>query len=32
VAAIVTEQQEFARALVRASDRAAADPPYLFLA
>ena len=32
VVAIVTEQQEFARALVRASDRAAADPPYLFLA
>ena len=32
VVAIVTEQQEFARALVRAGDPAAADPPYLFLA
>ncbi len=32
VAAIVKEQQEFARALVRARDRAAPDPPYLFLA
>ncbi len=32
VAAIVAEQQDFARALVRASDRAAPDPPYLFLA
>ena len=32
VVAIVTEQQEFTRALVRASDPAAADPPYLFLA
>ena len=32
VVAIVTEQQEFARALVRASDPATADPPYLFLA
>src|SRR5260370_30059730 len=32
VAAIVKEQQEFARALVRARDPAAPDPPYLFLA
>ncbi len=32
VAAIVKEQQDFARALVRARDRAAPDPPYLFLA
>ncbi len=32
VVAIVTEQQHFARALVRASDPAASDPPYLFLA
>jgi integrase len=32
VAAIVAEQQEFARALVRISDPAAPDPPYLFLA
>ena len=32
VAAIVTEQQQFARALVRAGDPGAADPPYLFLA
>ena len=32
VVAIVTEQQEFARAVVRAGDPAAADPPYLFLA
>ena len=32
VVAIVAEQQEFARALVRAGDPAAADPPYLFLA
>jgi integrase len=32
VAAIVNEQQEFARALVRARDPAAGDPPYLFLA
>jgi Phage integrase family len=32
VAAIVAEQQQFARALVRAGDPAAADPPYLFLA
>ncbi len=32
VVAIVAEQQEFARALVRASDPAAPDPPYLFLA
>ena len=32
VVAIVAEQQDFARALVRAGDPAAADPPYLFLA
>jgi len=32
VVAVVTEQQDFARALVRARDRAAPDPPYLFLA
>jgi integrase len=32
VVAIVTEQQDFARALVRARDQAAPDPPYLFLA
>ena len=32
VTAIVAEQQDFARALVRARDRAAPDPPYLFLA
>ena len=32
VVAIVAEQQDFARALVRARDPAAADPPYLFLA
>ena len=32
VVAIVAEQQDFARALVRARDRAAPDPPYLFLA
>ena len=32
VVAIVAEQQAFARALVRAGDPAAADPPYLFLA
>jgi integrase len=32
VTAIVTEQQDFARALVRAGDPAAGDPPYLFLA
>ena len=32
VVAIVTEQQQFARALVRAGDPGAADPPYLFLA
>src|SRR6266702_2085243 len=32
VVAIVAEQQEFARALVRASDPAAPDPPYLLLA
>jgi integrase len=30
--AIVAEQQDFARALVRASDRAVPDAPYLFLA
>ena len=28
----MTEQQEFARALVRSNDPVAADPPYLFLA
>ncbi|MGH7733617.1 MAG: tyrosine-type recombinase/integrase, partial [Gemmatimonadales bacterium] len=32
VTAIVGEQQDFARALVRARDPAAPDPPYLFLA
>jgi len=32
VVAIVKEQQDFARALMRASDPAAPDPPYLFLA
>ena len=32
VVAIVSEQQEFARALVRANDPATPDPPYLFLA
>jgi len=32
VVAIVAEQQYFARALVRAGDPAAPDPPYLFLA
>lgn len=32
VVAIVAEQQDFARALVRAGDPAGADPPYLFLA
>jgi integrase len=32
VVAIVSEQQEFARALVRANDPVAPDPPYLFLA
>jgi len=32
VVAIVTEQQEFARALARAGDPGAANPPYLFLA
>lgn len=32
VVAIVAEQQNFARALVRASDPAAPGPPYLFLA
>ena len=32
VVAIVAEQQDRARALVRAGDPAAADPPYLFLA
>jgi integrase len=32
VVAIVAEQQDFARALVRANDPATPDPPYLFLA
>jgi integrase len=32
VVAIVNEQQDFARALLRAHDSAAPDPPYLFLA
>jgi integrase len=32
VAAVINEQQDFARAHVRAHDPAAADPPYLFLA